>query len=188
MTQKFFYAKLRYMKLLKIIKEQDIYSDHPLKKNDKHRKRIAGRVVLFDKDKNISLLHVTRSGYYKLPGGGAEKDESPIEAAKRKTIEEAGCEIEIISEIGKIIEYRDQDDCQNSNGITQTSFCYLAKAVGFKKEPYFEPDEIKEGFRLVWVSLDKAINLIEQSKPTTYDGKFIVVRDLIFLKKTGKII
>jgi len=171
------------MKLLKIIKEQDIYPDHAKKKKDGHRERVAGRTVLFDEDKNVALLHVTKSGYYKLPGGGTEEDESPIEAAKRETIEEAGCDTEITGEIGKIIEYRNQDDYQNSNGIIQTSFCYIAKVVGLKKEPHFEPDEIKEGFKLVWVSLDKAIDLIKNGKPTTYDGGFIVKRDLIFLEE-----
>jgi 8-oxo-dGTP diphosphatase len=143
---------------------------------------------LFDEDKNIAILHVAKSGYYKLPGGGVEKDESLIEAAKRETIEEAGCDIEITKEIGKIIEYRDKDDYGDSNGIIQTSFCYLAHIVGPKKEPSFEQDEIREGFQLVWININEAIRLIEQSSPTTYDGGFIIKRDLIFLKEAKKLL
>jgi len=61
------------MKLLKTIKEKDIYPDHNQNKNCNYRERTAGRVVLFDKDKNIALLHVAKSGYYKLPGGALKK-------------------------------------------------------------------------------------------------------------------
>ncbi|MFA6436985.1 MAG: NUDIX domain-containing protein [Candidatus Paceibacterota bacterium] len=174
------------MKLLKTIKEQDIYPNHIQKNESNYRKRIAGRTVLFDENKNIALLYVSKAGYYKLPGGGVEKDESPIEAAVRETLEEAGCNLEITGEIGKIVEYRGQDDYQDSNGIIQTSFCYIAQVIGTKKEPSFEPDEIKEGFQLVWISIDEAIKLIEQSSPTTYDGGFIIKRDLIFLEEAKK--
>jgi len=38
------------------------------------------------------------------------------------------------------------------------------------------------------MDLDEAINLISNEKPENYNGKFIVARDSIFLKKVKEIL
>ena len=169
------------MKLLRIIKGKNIFpGSHPRKKAE-YRLRKAARAIVFDKENKIALLNVSKCNYYKLPGGGVEKFESLSVALQRECLEEIGCQIKIKSEIGRIIEYRDRFN------LRQESFCYLAKVVGKKGKSHFEPGEIKEGFRAVWVKPGRAIKLIEESQPKTYDGKFIVVRDLEFITEAKKL-
>jgi len=145
------------------------------KENVNYTTRTAARAVL-RKDKYLALLFVSKHNYYKLPGGGVDKSESIKEGLIREVKEEVGCALRIIKKIGEIIEYRSQF------GIIQTSHCFLAEALGEGK-PEFTEDEIADGFELVWVDFEKAIDLLKQSKPDTYDGKFIVKRDLEFLRQ-----
>lgn len=158
------------MKLLKIIQDQDLPSDESGLKI-----REASRAILFDNQNLIPLLFVSKLKLHKLPGGGIEVGETRKQALIREIKEEAGCDIEITGEIGSIIEYR------SKLNLKQTSYCYLGK-ITTKGEPKLEPDEIEEGYETKWVTLAQAINLIKNDHPTDYAGKFIVQRDLTFLK------
>ncbi len=144
--------------------------------------RRAVRAVIFDKEKKIALLHVGKHNYHKLPGGGIEKGEDKITALKRECLEEAGCQIEISDEVGSILEYKDKWE------MKQESFCYLAEVIGKKLLPEFTEEELGDEFKLLWVNLDVAINLIKTDKPENYEGKFINARDLTFLLEIQKIL
>lgn len=139
--------------------------------------RFAARGVVFDENNNVALLPVTAHNYYKLPGGGIEEGEDKIEAFRRECLEEIGTDVAVIKELGSVIEYRTKPL------LFQTSYCYVAKAVGEKKKPTFTQHELDSGFQdALWVSLDKAIELVE-SQADNYAGKFIVERDTFLLKK-----
>ena len=166
------------MKRLLEIQDSDI--GLVTKKGVKYYPRIAARAIL-TKGNKIALLHVTKHAYYKLPGGGVEEGETVEQGLARELMEETGCTFKILNEIGEILEYRSQIK------EVQTSYCYLAK-VEKEGKPEFTQGEIGEGFELVWVTLDKAINLMQKSKPVKYNGKFIVVRDLRFLKEAQRIL
>jgi len=131
------------MELLKTIEEIDAYpgikSEEP--KEWKHRQ--AARAVAFDVDGKVALLHVTKLGFYKLPGGGIDEGETIEEALKRECLEEIGCNVEKYGELGRIIEHR------NKLGVKQESFCFLANIVGEKGEPNLMEDEIEDGFEIV---------------------------------------
>ena len=43
----------------------------------------AARTIAIDSNRHIGLLHVTKEGYYKLPGGGIENGKDKITALKR---------------------------------------------------------------------------------------------------------
>lgn len=47
-------------------------------------------VVLFNKNHQILLEERADDGYFDFPGGGLEKDEDPIDGAKRELFEETG--------------------------------------------------------------------------------------------------
>jgi 8-oxo-dGTP pyrophosphatase MutT (NUDIX family) len=160
------------MKLLKSIKDKDL--------SNKYKIREASRAVLFDKKNLVPLLFVSKYNYHKLPGGGIEDGEDKIQALVREIKEEVGSTIEVGKEIGKIIEYRAEFN------LKQTSYCYLGKILS-KSSQKLEKGEIDEGLKLVWVSLDGAIKLVENDKPENYEGKFIQERDLTFLKKAKKL-
>ncbi len=140
------------------------------------RIREASRVILFDENKLIPLLFVSKYNYHKLPGGGIDKGENKKMALIRECLEEVGSEIEVSGEVGKIIEFR------LKHNLRQTSYCYYGKIVS-KGEPYFTEKELDQGFKVVWLSLDDAIFQIESDVPEGYMGSFIQRRDLIFLKK-----
>lgn len=143
--------------------------------------REAARAVVFDKNHHIALLHVTRKKYYKLPGGGIEPGENKIGALKRECREEIGCDISEVKKLGKVTEHR------KIFKLNQISYCYTAKVHGDKQEPQFTNEEIADGFQVVWVQFEKALELIANSKVTETEGKaYIVPRDAAILKMAQK--
>lgn len=166
-----------YMRILKIINNQDIFPDLNEDPQIKRWKREAARAIVVDDMGKIALLFVSRKNYHKLPGGGIEKGEDIPEALKREMIEEIGCDIEVTGEIGQIDEYRSKFE------LLQINYCFMTKVKGDKKPPAFVENEIKDGFRIMWVDIDDAVKLLENDATEDYAGKFIVMRDTIFLKE-----
>ncbi len=163
------------MEILKIIKDKDLGLIH--KEGITYKKRKAVRAVVFDAENRIALLNVAQHEYHKLPGGGVEEGEDLMEALNREVLEEIGCNVEIISEVGRIIEFRDEFEQE------QESLCYLAKNTGDKGSPDFTQEEASQGFNILWVTLNEAIKLLNNDAPKNYEGIFIKARDIIFLNK-----
>jgi len=161
------------MKQLALINPEHV-SDEEVKA---YEVREAARVIVFDEQHNIALLHVVNDGYYKLPGGGIEENEDRLVALQRECKEEIGCEVEVTEEIGSITEYRKIFTLQ------QISYCYLARLKGEKGVPDFTQEETARGFVPVWLPYEKALEAISQSKATTQEGSlYIVPRDTTFLQ------
>ncbi len=161
------------MKLLK-----ELHQHNP---DINYKVRKAGRAVLFAEDK-VALLYVGKKNYHKLPGGGVKPEEDIKQGLARELMEETGCEAKVNGEIGMTIEYRDEFE------QIQFSYCYLAKVTKDCQTLSFTDKEKADGFELKWVSLDEAIKLLELDQPDNYAGKFIVARDLTFLKEVKNII
>ncbi|MEK7227706.1 MAG: NUDIX domain-containing protein [Patescibacteria group bacterium] len=143
----------------------------------KLKTRSASRGVVFDENNKIALLPVTAHKYYKLPGGGIEEGEDALAAFRRECLEEIGSDVEVIQELGSVVEYRTEF------GLVQTSYCFIGKTKGDRKEAIFTQHEMDQGFKqAVWVSLDEAIKLME-NQANNYEGKFIVERDTFLLNK-----
>jgi len=163
--------------LHKTIKDSDLSLDFPAPAV--YEERIASRGVIFDDDRKVALLNVSNKFYHKLPGGGVNIGESLVEAFKREAMEEIGCHIGNIQELGIIEEYR------NNLSLHQMSHGFTARIVGEKGMPKLEQEEIEEGLQTVWLTLDEAIRTIESEKGVEdYEGKFIQMRDLILLNET----
>ncbi len=162
------------MKLLKTINPQNATPEE----FNKYAKREASRAIVIDEDNNIAILHVTNEKYYKLPGGGIENDEDKEFALKRECLEEIGCEIEIVDEIGSIVEHRKMFK------LNQTSYCYLARIKGEKGSPQFTQEELDEGFEQLWVPYEQALALVSNNIAPGLEGhSYIVPRDAFFLKE-----
>lgn len=170
------------MKIIKEISGKDVGLNEGERFNNPYFLRKAARAVVFNDNNEIAFQFATKHKYYKLPGGGVEKGETIEEALKREVLEESGCKIDIIDELGIIIEYRNQFN------ILQISYCFLAKVVGEIGAPMYEEIEINEGLTPIWVPLEKAINLIEEVNTDNYQGRFIKERDLLFLKEAFNLI
>ena len=168
------------MKVIETIRDQDLGLDFP--NPDLYtQEREAVRAIIFDQDNNIALLHAAKNNYHKLPGGGVENGEDFVQALRREVMEEVGCEIENIKELGIIEEYR------NKFSLHQLSYCFVANVKGEKGIPQLEADEIEEGFETVWLKIDEVVAIIEKEKEREhYASKFITKRDLIFLREVKK--
>ena len=169
------------MEVIKIIRDADIGSDLPAP--SEYRERRASRAIVFDNDGKVALLNATKKSYHKLPGGGIEEGEDIKAALGRELLEEIGCVVDNLRELGIIEEFR------NGNlKLHQLSYCFLADIVGEKGIPNLEDGEAADGFETVWVDLEEAIKILEsETGIERYEGKFIRLRDLIFLQEALKL-
>lgn len=142
------------------------------------RERHAARGVVTDSEGRVALLSVERDGYYKLPGGGINEGEEKVAAFKRECLEEIGCDVEVVLELGVVEEWRKIYE------LRQFSYCYVGKVIGEKGEPNLEPDEAEKGFKVIWVGLEEALRLLENSKTDSPEGDmYIRTRDVAIVKK-----
>lgn len=144
--------------------------------------RKATRTVLLNDSNKVALLYVAKDNYHKLPGGGIEKGESIFSALKREVKEEVGANIDILDDIGVIIEYRNGFG-KYPTGQIQISYCYYSKVIDELKETSFTEKELSKGFKLKWVPLEKVLNIVKNDNPENCVGKFIHNRDLSFIKR-----
>lgn len=164
------------MKTIKTIRDVDLGQN--ISAPQVYTERRAARAIVFDSEKKIALLHVTKKSYHKLPGGGIENGEEIKSALQRELLEEIGCAVENICELGIVEEYR------NKFELHQISYCFTADLVGEKGQNQLEESEIADGFVPIWVTLEEAIKIMEsETGVENYEGKFITERDLTFLKE-----
>lgn len=144
-------------------------------------KRVGARGIVLKQDK-IALFYKKNMNEYKLPGGGVENGESPEDAFIREVLEETGCKVKIISKLGTI------EELKGMTNFYQLSHVFLAEVVEDTHELYLTTKEKEEGAELLWVSIDEAIEKIDNCfnnlKPSTYDKyanlyttKFVIKRD-----------
>lgn len=165
------------MKTLRIINPDNTANEVA----NKYIPRLAARGIVFDKKNNVAVLPVSNHNYYKLPGGGIEKGENKLVAFRRECLEEIGFDIEVTAELGIIIEYRTEFS------VIQTSYCYIGKVIGSKKEVAFTEHEISQGLKEAkWVSFKEALKLVSNSQPNNYEGSFIKERDTLILETAQK--
>ena len=145
----------------------------------RYKLRKAARALVFNTKGEIALMNVSNHSYYKLPGGGIEFGETVQQALVREIIQEVGATVDVVGEIGTIIEFR------NEHTLIQISYCFVTKVKKLGKNS-LDSGELADGFKVEWHTIDKAIELLKNSKPTgnndvTYCGKYMIDRDLSFV-------
>lgn len=144
-----------------------------------YRLRVAARGIVVRDDEKIAIQNKSNKNEYKLVGGGMEENEDPTIAFKREVLEEAGCEIEIIKQLGITEEYK---SLQN---LKQISNIFIAKVTNDTHKLNLTEKEKSEGAKLLWVEPKEALRLVtdcyDKLLPSDYDDvydtKFVVLRD-----------
>ncbi|MCI8587194.1 MAG: NUDIX domain-containing protein [Clostridia bacterium] len=144
-----------------------------------YRLRVAARGIVVRDDGKIAIQNKSNKNEYKLVGGGMEENEDPIIAFKREVLEEAGCEIEIIKQLGITEEYK---SLQN---LKQISNIFIAKVINDTHKLNLTEKEKSEGAKLLWVEPKEALKLVtdcyDKLLPSDYDDvydtRFVVLRD-----------
>ena len=149
------------------------------------RLRLGARGIVVREDGKIAVFNKSNKNEYKLPGGGLEGEEKPEEAFKREVLEETGCKIEIVKELGITEEYKTLDN------FKQISYVFVGKVLEDTKQLNVTEKEKDEGAKLTWETPEKALKLITESYDkliaskyeSVYHTKFIVLRDRKILEK-----
>lgn len=141
--------------------------------------RMAARGIVIRTDGKIAIQNKTNKNEFKLIGRGMEINEDPIIAFKREVLEEAGCEVEIIKQLGTTEEYK---SLQN---LKQISHIFIANAIKDTHKLDLTEKEKSEGAKLLWVNPKEALqlitdcydNLLPSKYDDVYDTRFVVLRD-----------
>lgn len=147
--------------------------------------RLGARGIVIREDGKIAIFNKSNKNEYKLPGGGIEGNEEPEIAFKREVLEETGCEIEIIKELGTTEEYK------SLNNFKQISYVFVGRVIKDTKQLNVTQKEKEEGAKLLWTTPKEALeliqgcfdNLIASKYESVYRTKFVVLRDSKILEK-----
>ena len=148
--------------------------------------RIIARAVLLNEKNEVALNKLYgddsfgHRDYYETPGGGKKVNETIRQACLRELEEETGYEVEIVKELGMVNDYYNLIHRNNKNYFF---LCKTKRFIGKHLENY-EKAVIQD---VIWVSIDKAIDLYENMGGS---GVAILVRnrELPILKKVKEIL
>ena len=132
--------------------------------------RNSARSIIVRQGK-IAMIHSLKYDYYKFPGGGIEQGESPRDALRRETREEAGLIIlpETIREYGYV--HRVQKSAKDeTERFIQDNFYYLCQAEERAVSQSLDVYEAKEGYHLVYVAPAHAIEKNRAVGETPYSS------------------
>lgn len=165
------------------IDETQIDKTLPLADRAGYHIREAARAVVFDSEGAVVLLHVAHDGYYKLPGGGIDPEETPQEALARELMEEIGCKATISHSLGTVLEQRYYWN------MTQISHCFIARQEGERCEPNFTDEEKEAGFEIAWFKdIDTAISKLSSNPTDDLGVRFMTMRDLAITKRAKSLL
>ena len=164
------------MKLLKKITDKDYGGPDEI---SYAKPRIKVRAVLLDENGNMVLMCLPKfqfnnyNDYYMLPGGTVEDNENLEEALKREMLEETGCHINIIEELG----YIEQNSAKDDNVLI--TYYYLTKVTGEKEPTQMTEGEIEYQTEVQWHSVEKALDILL----TGIDYKIVVSEAIKYMRK-----
>jgi 8-oxo-dGTP pyrophosphatase MutT (NUDIX family) len=167
--------------LLKIITDEKLAPDiFYVDSEYKFEYIVAVRIIMANKNGELAMQYKARNGLLKLPGGGAEKGESLLQALQRESREEVGANIAVKGEVGTIIEVRDSDDKEPRR--IQHSYCYYGDILGELGELDLDEGEIADKSKLVWRKPEKALaELTENMNTKDKIAAVISERDYLFV-------
>lgn len=123
-------------------------------------------------------MQCSRTGEFKIPGGGLEPGEDYIQALVREVREETGLHVieDAIVELGEIVELR-RDIFDATKKYVCHSLFYYCKVGEEQDELQLTPSEIEKGYELKWATPEEVYrrNILIEKDPW-------IVRDTAFVK------
>jgi 8-oxo-dGTP diphosphatase len=139
--------------------------------------RTASRGVILGENNKVAMLFSKKLGVYQLPGGKIDPGETIEDCMKRECLEEIGCHIDIVAQIGTTKEYRKITKQIN------ISTGFLATCTRVEEDFVVSGDEAKNEMVVVWLDIDEAIGIMEKlSLDAEIQERQPSGRDLFFLK------
>ncbi len=164
------------------IHHEDLWPNRKTENISSYQERPTVKILLKDNN-NICLTTSSDSGFYFLPGGGIENNETQKQALQRECIEETGFNVSIKEKIGTVIEYR------NESKEKREVHYYKGFIAGISTTS--NNDEV---FKVKWAQIDEAISILQNQYKSIndktdnfYTRKFNTYRDLKVLQQVGKI-
>lgn len=116
--------------------------------------------ALIERDGLYAMVYSAKYDYYKTPGGGIEKDETPEQALMREVREETGLQLaaDSICPFGKVSRLQ-ADSFGEPLIFEQQNLYYFAKASDSAAAQMLDDYEAAEGFCLRYVSLNEVIKV-----------------------------
>lgn len=162
------------MKLIKEITDKDILGIDGLSETEP---RYTARAILKNTSNQYAVMYAEKFDLYSFPGGGIEGSEDKVDALKREVLEETGCICKSIEELGCV--YENRAHCN----YTQYSYYYVVTTEKTNKKLSLTDEERKNKTRVLWCSLDEAVQLIFHQTPKSNQQEFLKARDVAALKK-----
>ena len=130
--------------------------------------RNSARSIII-RDGKVAMIHSLKYDYYKFPGGGIEKSESPIEAMIRETREEAGLAVipESVREYGFVHRIQ-RSDVDATECFIQDNYYYLCEAMDQVCSQQLDDYEARESYRLEYVGPLAAVSKNYKVKNSPY--------------------
>ena len=116
------------------------------------RTRSGSRAVIICKGK-ILLSHETKTGWWLLPGGGIEGNETPVACCIREVEEETGYIVLPVQEFLVLYEYYEE--------YRYISHYFVCEAAGLGQMKLTEA-EMKRGLEPRWIPLQEAVELFSR--------------------------
>lgn len=176
------------MKKLATYTQKDVFPSEEDNREDLiFEERKTGKAIIFDEQNNIALIGNKVNEFCLLPGGGIDPDESIEEGIVRECLEETGCNVKLMQEIGVIDDYRNRDKKHCIN------YCYTALLLGEKGELQLTEEETKNGVHVIWMPLPEAVlilrkqlDMLRSGEVKFYNTGFNIMRDFLFLVEASK--
>ncbi len=156
----------RYNPLMHVLTE--IYRNSGVNIKGRTIYRTAVRGVIL-RGREILMIHSSKVGDYKFPGGGVEQGETHAQALCREIEEECGMSLAWMgSEIGVVIEYNIPAE-KDYDAFKMTSHYYHCEVRGGFGAQKLDDYEQKLGFKPVWIDIEQ---VIQANKALLHSDKF----------------
>jgi len=148
-------------------------------------RRDSARSIII-RDGRIAMIHSQKYDYYKFPGGGINKNETPVEAMIRETREEAGLIVipESVKEYGYVHRIQ-RSDRDQSQCFVQDNYYYLCEVRDEKVPQKLDGYEAKESYTLEYVEPDTVIKKNRSAVNNPYNP-LMLEREALVIEKLIK--